>query len=117
MKWKDGGMYGQVRREIVSVDKGQPVATVRVRQYLLTHNDTELWPEGVENFRLILQAPRLLEALGAIADKARRMLLSPYAPGGTHCPHEDWADWELVRGTALAAIAAVKGEEGNGLGS
>lgn len=101
--WKDGGMYGQVRREIVSEDGGHPIAIVRVRQYLLTHNDTEPWPQGQANFALILQAPQMLEALEIIQKMATRLANVTY--------HVSYADWAVVRNCASAAIAAVR--EGN----
>ena len=51
------------------------------------------------------RAERAEEALEAIRDKAERMSRFDHTP----------AAWEMVRGTACAAIAAVKGEKGNDL--
>ena len=102
--WRDGGMYGKVKREIVSEDEGYPIAVVRVRQYLI-NNGTQPWPEGKENFRLILQAPKMLEALESIRDTAECFL----QPLPASCTSR--ARWEVVRDRAVAAIAAVKGED------
>jgi len=105
--WKDGGMYGKIRREIVKEKDGHPVGTVRVNLYIA--DGTEPWSEGEANFRLILKAPLLLEALEAIRDKAERILQIIEAP---KVP-ATWADWQAVRAYANTAIAAVKGEQGD----
>lgn len=102
--WKSGGRYGTLRREVVSEDGN--VCVVRMERWG-DGPKPEPWPEGEANFRLILQAPKMLEALEAIQDKAERMLQDYTIP---------WtgADWLLVKEKASAAIAAVKGEDDDG---
>ena len=96
MKWRDGGIYGLLCREITNVKGDRAVCKVWTKQFA-EYRDTdghaiEPWPEGEENFALILNAPVLLEALEAIAD----------------LPTDDL--WRCL-GIASAAIAAVKGEQ------
>ena len=74
--WKDGGNYGRLSREIVNEDSSHAICTVWTRQNAehrgvdIRHADTEPWPEGEANFRLILKAPQMLEALRTIAEGA-----------------------------------------------
>lgn len=102
MKWRDGGMYGQMQREIVTEDGGHPIAMVRVKQYCAGEG-TEPWLQGEVHFRLFLAAPEMLEALCSIRDTAE-CFLQPLPA----CTSRE--RWEVVRDRAVAAIAAVKGE-------
>ena len=69
MTWKDGGNYGRLSREIVSEDGGRAVCRVWTKQNAehrgegIDGSGTEPCPQGEANFRLILQAPQILEAL------------------------------------------------------
>ena len=100
--WRNGGMYGQMQREIVTEDGGHPIAMVRVKQYC-AGKGTEPWLQGKANFRLILQAPKMLEALEEVVDKAEQMMrIAGIATWRTACL--------ALRRDARAAIAAAKGE-------
>jgi len=98
--WKDGGDYGRYSREITDEKGRRVICHVRTRQSGYGHGD-EPWPDGEANFRLILQAPQMLEALETIRDKADNMM--EVRDGSV-----DWTDWQPVRSTANAAIAAAK---------
>ena len=114
-KWRDGGNLGRLDRVIIG--GSDEVCTVRTRRDVYFdegEGDTRCrgwrmqpWPEGEENFRLILQAPRMLEALEAI------VALDP----SYWCQTEpENAVCDQCKEIARAAIAAVKGES-NGLES
>lgn len=98
MNWKDGGPYGLLCREITN-ETGDAVCKVWTKRYE-SPSSVEPWPEGEANFRLILNAPKMLEALEAIADMADRLSY-------TTATHEDL---ETLNDYACAAIAAVKQE-------
>ena len=66
--WKDGGWYGLDRREIT--DGRDKICTVTVKRLGNRFSAPKSWPEGEANFRLILQAPQMLEALRTIAEGA-----------------------------------------------
>ena len=103
--WKDGGDYGLLCREVTN-EAGNAVCKVWTKQYA-SPRSVEPWPEGEANFRLILQAPRMLEALEEI------VALRP--PGW--CGLGDVLKvYHQHKEIARAAIAAVKGE-GDGLDS
>ncbi len=99
MKWKGAGRRGEIFSE--DGDYICIVQTVRVDSIKI-----EPWPEGKENFRLILNAPVLLEALEAIRDMTKPRLRSHIADIPATC-----AEWKAIRDHAIAAIAAVKGED------
>lgn len=104
--WKDGGNCGKIYREIINEDDCV-VAKVRIKRsapYRPALNPTRPWPEGEANFALILQAPRILEALEAIRDRADDMM--EIRDGSVK-----WTDWQPIRSAANAAIAAVKGKD------
>ena len=105
--WKDGGKYGRLCQEITDEAGDRAICKVWTRQNARrkTADGTEPWPEGEANFKLILKAPKMLEALEIIRDMAKPMLRSHLADIPATC-----AEWEAVRSCALAAIAATKGE-------
>lgn len=100
--WKDGGNYGNRMREIVNEDGDHTICHVQVLRF--TGDYTEHWPQGMANFRLILAAPQMLEALEAIRDRADNMM---EIRDGT----VNWTHWQPIRSIANAAIAAAKGED------
>lgn len=104
MTWKDGGNYGLLCREITNETGDHPICKVWTRQYA-DPRSIEPWPEGEANFTFILNAPKMLEALESIRDLAE-CILQPL----TDRPSMNRARWERVRGCAVAAIAAVKGD-------
>lgn len=107
MTWKDGGKYGRLCREIANEIGSRAVCHVWTRQNAghKTADGTEPWPEGEANFRLILAAPKMLEALEAIRDMTKPVLRLHIADIPATC-----AEWKAVRDRAIAAIAAAKGE-------
>ena len=108
MTWQDAGRYGRLCREITNETGSRAVCHVWTRQNARrkTRDGTEPWPQGEANFRLILAAPQMLEALEAIRETAQRIVADIEIPTRTR------ADWRTVEGFASAAIAAVKGESG-----
>lgn len=99
--WRSGSRYGRLCQEITNENDTHIICAVWVEQFSLDSRKTEPWPKGEANFRLILQAPRMMEALEAIV--ALRM------PG--------WCDlagtlvvYHQQKEIARAAIAAVEGE-------
>ena len=108
--WKDGGDCGKAYREIINEGENYVICKVRTKQYGMLRRgsvaglDIESWSEGKANFRLILQAPKMLEALEAIRDMTEPMLRSHLADIPATC-----AEWKTIRDHAIAAIAAVKG--------
>ena len=101
-RWKDAGKYGRFCREIV--DEGNlPVCDVWMRLYI--GENIEPLQKARSNFRLILQAPVLLEALCDIRDAAD-CYMQPLPPGVTR------TRWERVRNRAVKAIEATK-EDGS----
>ena len=108
MIWKDGGNYGLLCREITNRARNRAICKVWTKQFA-EHRDidghaVEPWPEGEANFRLILKAPQMLEALESIRDTAA-CFLQPLPVSVSQ------ARWAAVRDRAIAAIAAVKGED------
>lgn len=73
--WKDGGPYGLLCREITN-ETGDVICKVWTKRYE-SPRSIEPWPQGKENFALILQAPQTLEALNTIAEGA---IVSPDQP-------------------------------------
>lgn len=68
MTWKDGGDYGLLSRTITDETGNRPICRVWTRQFSnIDGRVIESRPEGEANFRLILVAPQMLEALEAIA--------------------------------------------------
>lgn len=65
--WKDGGQLGQLRE--IANENGHTIYLVLV-QRAIDGGEAKPWPEGEANFRLILKAPQMLEALEAIAEGA-----------------------------------------------
>ena len=110
MTWKDGGYYGRLCRAITNEAGNRPICYVWTKQNTehrgggIDGSGTEPYPQGEVNFRLILQAPKMLEALETIQHQAEHMLDC----GGTFVLR---ANWEFMRMHASAAIAAVKGGE------
>lgn len=110
MTWKDAGDCGRVCRCITNEENSQDICRVWIKQEVYFHEGmrhgwrVESWPEGEANLRLILQAPRLLEALEAILKTAQRI------SADTDLPTRTRTDWWAVMKRARAAIAAVKGE-------
>lgn len=98
--WKDGGKYGRMRRVVIDE---KSVMIGEIWTGIIRYGCVEPWPEGKANFRLILAAPKMLEALEVIRDKADLMMEIRDGSVG-------WTDWQPVRSVANAAIAAVKGE-------
>ena len=103
MTWKDGGPYGRLCREVTTEDGSRVVCAVWTRQFGLGSRNIEPWPEGEENFHLILRALQMLEALCSIRDQAE-CYLQPLTAIGSR------ARWEAVRDRAAAAIEAVTKE-------
>lgn len=104
--WKDGGDYGVLYREIVSEDGSHAICRVKVRQpphhaKFIDRKELMPYPQGEKDYRLILQAPRMLEALENIQRQAEYML-------ETIDSFVDSTNWEIVRNHTVAAIAAVK---------
>lgn len=119
--WLDGGDYGPLSREVQV--SGKAIATVWIKRMVMDNkkrSEPELDPEGVANFRLILNAPKLLEALEAVewteVDPDPR-------PCYGQCNACSATTKERTRGryTGIhnqgcivdAAIAAARGTEGN----
>lgn len=100
--WTDGGMYGQLKREVASEDGDYAIATVWVKTP--TTGDAKPYPEGEANFRLILQAPKMLEALKAIVELDPAFWCEVREEGIV-------AVCDQCKAIARAAIAAVKGEQ------
>lgn len=98
--WVDGGPYGRFFR---GIDNNDRIICFVWTEFLDDKGIMKPWHSGEANFRLILQASVLLEALEAIRDKADDMM---EIRDGT----VDWTDWQPVRSAANAAIAAVEGE-------
>ena len=108
MTWKDGGHYGRLARAITDETGSRAICRVWTKQNAehrgggIDGSGTEPWPEGEENFALILKAPVLLEALEAVVDKAEQMMqVAGIVTWRAACI--------ALRRDALAAIAAVKG--------
>ena len=102
--WKDGGQLGQLRE--IANENRHTICLVLV-QRAIDGGEAKPWPEGEAHFRLILQAPRMLEALEEIA-----ALETPRWPSLSEV-----ADiYEQSMKIACAAIAAVKGENDDSIG-
>ena len=110
--WKDNGSpYGKMYREIISTVGNHYICEVLVALPANLDPGSRMdadgvvpWPEGKANFRLILNAPKTLEALEAIRDKVECYLQPDSGPSVSR------ARWESVRKLAVNAIAAAKGE-------
>ena len=81
--WKDGGPYGNYSHEVTDETGRQSICHVRTRCNKYAEDSDRRkwtivsWPKGEANFALILQAPRMLEALEEIAKGA---IVSPEQP-------------------------------------
>jgi len=68
--WKDNGDYGWLCREITDESGDRSICRVWTKQPIgeqgMDGFSIEPWPEGEANFRLILAAPQMLEALEMI---------------------------------------------------
>jgi len=115
--WKDGGNLGRLDRVIIN--NTDEVCTVRIRRDVYFDEGSgntrrrgfriQPCPEGEANFRLILAAPQMMEALEAIRDRADDMM--EIRDGAVN-----WTHWQPIRSIARAAIAAAKGENNDDIG-
>ena len=96
--WKDGGQLGQLRE--IANENRHTICLVLV-QRAIDGGEAKPWPEGEAHFRLILQAPRMLEALEEI--------VALKAPGWSSLS-DILKVYHRHKEIARAAIAAVKGE-------
>lgn len=101
--WKDGGNYGLLCREITDEKGDHAVCKVWTKRYE-SPRSVKPWPEGKANFRLILKAPQMLEALCSIRDMAE-CILQPLPVG---CVAQ--VRWTRVRDQAVKAITMTQGE-------
>ena len=106
--WKDGGNYGILYREVTE-DGSRAICRVKVRQLLqhakgVDYKNVRPYPQGEADFRLILAAPQMLEALCSIRDKIECYLQPDSGSSVSR------ARWESVRNLAVDAIATAKGE-------
>lgn len=99
MNWQDAGWYGRLCREITNETGSRAICHVWTRQNSRhkTKDGTEPWPKGEVNFRLILQAPQMLEALEKISSLVKLSM--------------SWGDLNEIERLADSVIAAVKGEQ------
>ena len=63
--WKDGGPYGRYCRGVHKEEGSSVICYVWTKENG-PKNSVVDWPEGEANFRLILKAPKMQEALEAI---------------------------------------------------
>lgn len=114
MKWQDAGRYGRLCREIINETGSRAICHVWTRQNAKrkTKDGTEPWPQGEINFRLILNAPKMLEALeemtatmSAVLFRIRRQETIESQLGTTVTKRVEYA-----RALAQTAIAAVNKE-------
>lgn len=102
MTWKSVGDHGRLNTEIVDAEDGSStICAVCTKQWSSDDDTIEPWPEGEANFRLILQAPQMLEAL--------ERMIEVYE--AHFAPLPDGQQPKGVYTQARAAIAAVKGED------
>lgn len=103
--WAIGAPYGNVRTEITAHEGTKVLASVWTRNHRLgsdiKRGETEPWPEGGANARLIAAAPEMLAALREVYD---------YATDGNVWPSK-LAHWVDTTGELLERVA--KAEQGD----
>jgi len=98
--WKDGGPYGRYCRGVYNEEDSSVICYVWTKKNG-PRNSVVDWPEGEANFRLILQAPQMLEVL--------ERMIEAYEAHFEPLP--DGQQPEGIYTQARAAIAAVKEEK------
>lgn len=116
-KWRDGGNLGRLDRVIIG--GSDEVCTVRTRRDIYFDEGEgytrrrgwrmQPWPEGEANFRLILTAPQMLEALEMIWSIRQSAAYEERTEAGITGYVFYLTEEQCAK--VKAAIAAAKGED------